>query len=609
MLEFEDQGLHILICVTGKPVLDHRRKVRNRVRMSTRSGWTIVATFIVLACLSVVGQDCPRPALRGSFLQPALGDAWTLKQWRDEFHYMRKAGLDRMVLQWTADSKEKTTIYPSGLAGYTQTTEHDVVDRALDAADASGAQVYLGLQINDDWWTIYLMDKSWLDNEAGLANVLADDLWKRYSHHRSFTGWYLGFEVDNTATASAEWDNLVAFYRTVGDRLHKLAPRKPIVIAPFFTTTAGLSPSQWQTMWEYILKRSPVDILALQDGVGVAHATTKDLPTWFSAVGNAIQNSRPQMRFWANTETFNLDSEPQGIHSIVADMRAVQPYVSSYLSFSFNHYLSPQQVNPLYYQTYLDYLASGIVESVHPTRPAGLGSQAIDSTRVRLSWTASTDNVGVAGYRVRRNGKRVITLYDAVTTYVDSGLDSSTTYTYELRAFDAAGNESALSNHTAATTPEPHLYPTNISLDKPYTSAMRADVSYPDTGGVELTDGILASIDYADPAWQGRATTNVYSFTIDLGATQVIKEIRSHWLQDEPSGIFLPKQLTCLVSDDNVNFTVAGAVNRPSPGDENLSRWYTLTDLTGVNGRYVRVLVKPGWNAGWTFLDEIEVRQ
>ncbi len=474
----------------------------------------MVATFIVLACLSAVGQDCSRPALRGSFLQPALGDVWTLKQWRDEFHYMRKAGLDQMVLQWTADSKEKTTIYPSGLAGYTQTTEHDVVDRALDAADASGAQVYLGLQINDDWWTIYLMDKSWLDNEAKLANVLADDLWKRYRHHRSFTGWYLGFEVDNTATTSA----------------------------------------------------------------------TKDLPTWFSAVGNAIQNSRPQMRFWADTETFDLDSEPQGIHSIVDDMRAVQPYVSSYLSFSFNHYLSPQQVNPLYYQTYLNYLASGTVESVHPTRPADLGSEAVDSTRIRLSWTASTDNVGVVGYRVRRNGKRVTTLYDATTTYVDSGLDSSTTYTYELRAFDAAGNESAVSNHTTATTPEPHPYPTNISLDRPYGATMPADASYPDTGGVELTDDILDSTNYADPAWQGRATTKIYSFAIDLGSTQVIKEIRSHWLQDKPSGIFLPKQLTCLVSDDNLNFTVAGAVNRPSPGDDNLSRWYTLTDLNGVSG-------------------------
>ena len=609
MFEFKDRGLHILICAIGEPVLDHRRKVRDGVRVSIRPGWMTVAALIVLACLSAVAQDGSRPALRGSFLQPALGDAWTLQQWRNEFHYMRKAGLDQMVLQWTADSKGKTTIYPSGLAGYTQNTQHDVVDRALNAADASGAQVYLGLQINDAWWTIYLSDKSWLDNEAKLANVLADDLWKRYSHHKSLTGWYLGFEVDNIATTSAEWDNLVAFYRVVGNHLHKLTPRKPILISPFFSATADLSSSQWQSMWEYILQRSPIDILALQDGVGAGHATKNDLPAWFSAVGNAIQNSRPQMQFWADTETFNMDSEPQVIHSIVNDMRAVRPYVSNYLSFSFNHYLSPQQVNPLYYETYLKYLATGKVESVRPTMPMNLNSAAMDSTRIRLAWRASTDNIGVVGYKIRRDGKHVTTSYDATTTYLDSGLDSSTTYTYEIRAFDAAGNESAVSNPTTATTPEPHLYPTNISRDKPYTATMPADASYPDTGGRELTDRILASTDYADPAWQGRATTNIYSFTIDLGAKQVIKEIRSDWLQDQPSGIFLPKQLTCLVSDDNVNFTVAGAVNRPSPGDENLSRWYTLTDLTGISGRYVRVLVKPGWNAGWTFLDEIEVRQ
>ena len=565
--------------------------------------------IIVLFCLPAIAQDCSGPTLRGSFLQPALGDAWTLKQWSNEFGYMRTARLDQMVIQWTADSKEKTTIYPSGLAGYTQNTKHDVVKRALDAADASGAQVYLGLQINDDWWTKYLSDKSWLKNEAKVANVLADDLWKRYGRHESLTGWYLAFEVDNVESTSAEWNNLVTFYRTVGNHLHKLTPGKPIVISPFFTTKAELSPSQWQTMWEYVLKRSPIDVLALQDGVGVAHATKAQLPEWFSAVRNAIRNSRRRTQFWADTETFTLDSEPMGIRSIVSDMCAVEPYVSSYLSFSFNHYMSPQQVNPLYYQTYLDYLATGKVDSVPPTTPTDLTSVALDSHTIRLTWGASTDNVGVVGYNIRRDGRNVASQRDGTTTFQDEQLEPGTTYTYQVRAFDAAGNESALSDPTAATTPEPRLYPTNISLGKPYTATMPASPSYPDTGGIELTDGILGSNDFTDPAWQGRATTKVYSFTIDLGAEQVIREIRSNWLQDEPPAILLPKQVSCWVSDDNVNFTAVGTVKKPSLGDGTLSWWYTLTDLTGVNGRYVQLQVKPGSNAGWTFIDEIEVRQ
>jgi len=565
--------------------------------------------IIVLSCLSGVAQDCSGPSIRGSFLQPALGDAWTLEQWRNEFHYMRNARLDQMVLQWTADSKEKTTIYPSGIAGYTQNTHHDVVKRALDAADDSGAQVYLGLQINDDWWTKYITDKSWLENEAKVANALADDLWKRYGQHESLTGWYLAFEVDNVASTPAEWKTLVAFYRTVGNHLHKLTPGKPIAISPFFNPKADLAPSQWETMWEKVLKRSPIDILALQDGTGASHVTKAQLPEWFSAVQSAIQSSHPHMQFWADTETFTAASEPRPIRSILNDMCAVQPYVTSYLSFSFNHYMSPQQVNPQYYQTYLDYLATGKVEHVRPTPPADLSSLALDSLTIRLAWVASTDNIGVVGYNILRDGRQVASQRDGTTTFLDSQLQPGTTYTYQVRAFDAAGNISVPSNVTTATTPEPHLYPTNIALGKPYTATMLANPSYPDSGGVELTDGILGSADFADPAWQGRATTKLYSFTIDLGSEQVIREIRSHWLQDEPPAIFLPNQVNCFVSDDNTNFTPVGTAKKPSRGDGTLSWWYTLTDLNNVNGRYVQVQVKPGSNAGWTFIDEIEVRQ
>jgi len=527
--------------------------------------------ILVLSCLSGVAQDCPAPSIHGSFLQPALGDAWTLEQWHDEFHYMRNARLDQLVLQWTADSKEKTTIYPSGVAGYTQNTKHDVVKRALDAADASGAQVYLGLQINDDWWTKYITDKSWIENEAKVANALASDLWKRYGQHGSLTGWYLAFEVDNVASTPAEWNNLVAFYRTVGNHLHKLTPGKPILIAPFFNPQADLSPSQWETMWEYVLKRSTIDVLALQDGVGASHVTKAQLPEWFSAVRNAIENSRPSMQFWADTETFTSDYEPRPIRSIVNDMCAVEPYVSSYLSFSFNHYMSPQQVNPLYYETYLDYLTTGKVEHLPPTTPADLSSLATDSQTIRLMWVASTDNVGVVGYNILRDGRQVASQRDGTTTFLDAQLNPGITYMYQVRAFDAAGNDSALSNTTTATTTEPHLYPTNIALNMPYTSTMPASPSYPDTGGIELTDGILGSTDFSDPAWQGRATTKVYSFAIDLGSEQVIKEIRSNWLQDEPPAIFLPKQVNYFVSNDNVNFTPVGTAKNPSLGDGTLT--------------------------------------
>ena len=68
-----------------------------------------------------------------------------------------------------------------------------------------------------------------------------------------------------------------------------------------------------------------------------------------------------------------------------------------------------------------------------------------------LSWGASTDNVGVAGYRVYRNGSQLGTT--TATTYFDSPLKPGTTYTYTVRAYDAAGNVGPPSNAVTVTTP------------------------------------------------------------------------------------------------------------------------------------------------------------
>ena len=78
-----------------------------------------------------------------------------------------------------------------------------------------------------------------------------------------------------------------------------------------------------------------------------------------------------------------------------------------------------------------------------PTVPANLQGIALSVTSAQLSWTASTDNVGVTGYRIYRNGSAIVT--SATTTYTDNGLTVGNTYSYTVTSFDAAGNES---NHS-----------------------------------------------------------------------------------------------------------------------------------------------------------------
>ena len=97
-------------------------------------------------------------------------------------------------------------------------------------------------------------------------------------------------------------------------------------------------------------------------------------------------------------------------------------------------------------------------DTAAPTTPSGLGASVASDSQIDLTWTASTDNVGVTGYRVERclgagcsNFAQVATT--TATRYSDTGLAANTTYRYRVRATDAAGNISGYcATATAATT-------------------------------------------------------------------------------------------------------------------------------------------------------------
>lgn len=89
-------------------------------------------------------------------------------------------------------------------------------------------------------------------------------------------------------------------------------------------------------------------------------------------------------------------------------------------------------------------------DATSPTAPKITAANVISSSQINLSWAASTDNVGVAGYTVFRDGVKIATVTG--TTYSDTGLAPSTIYTYNVSAYDAAGNNSSKSAVKSATT-------------------------------------------------------------------------------------------------------------------------------------------------------------
>src|SRR4029077_3027551 len=116
-----------------------------------------------------------------------------------------------------------------------------------------------------------------------------------------------------------------------------------------------------------------------------------------------------------------------------------------------------------YISPYSAHVSITIADTTPPSTPTGLTGAAVGSTGANLSWSASTDNVGVTGYIVRRNGVQVAT--PSTTSLADTGLSAATTYTYTVAARDAAGNVSPSSTSVSITIADttPPTTPTGLT--------------------------------------------------------------------------------------------------------------------------------------------------
>ncbi len=94
-----------------------------------------------------------------------------------------------------------------------------------------------------------------------------------------------------------------------------------------------------------------------------------------------------------------------------------------------------------------------ILDLTTPSTPTSLQATTISTSQIDLSWNASSDNIGVTGYRIYRDGTQIATTSN--TTYQDTELSISTMYSYTVTAYDAAENESGQSSASSATTLSP----------------------------------------------------------------------------------------------------------------------------------------------------------
>lgn len=226
---------------------------------------------------------------------------------------------------------------------------------------------------------------------------------------------------------------------------------------------------------------------------------------------------------------------------------------------------------------------NGITDTQQPTAPSNLTALPATFSQINLNWTASTDNKGIFLYDIYRDTVRIAST--STTSYSDTGLNASTSYSYTVKARDAAGNISPVSNTSTATT-QPLSPTTNLALNRIYSASTTWNTTY---SADKAFDGNLGT------RWSASSgSTSSQWVTIDFGTAIpfdriVIKEasyqrVTSYKLQ---------------TSNDGTSFTdISGTAGTTIGANKTIN-------FTETNARYLRLFI-PTASAVPT-IDEIEV--
>ncbi|GAK39343.1 lytic polysaccharide monooxygenase [Paenibacillus urinalis] len=185
-------------------------------------------------------------------------------------------------------------------------------------------------------------------------------------------------------------------------------------------------------------------------------------------------------------------------------------------------------------------------DTTAPTAPSGLHSMGVTANSVSLMWSAATDNVGVTGYEIYRGSTLVATVSGSTLTYNATGLTANTSYSFTVKAKDAAGNVSAASNALSITT----------------SGAGTPDTSAPTAPSGLHSMGVTAS-----------SVSLMWSAATDNTAVTGYEIYRGSTLVATVSGTTLEYNVTGLTANTSYSFTVKAkdAAGNVSPASNTLT--------------------------------------
>ena len=306
------------------------------------------------------------PIVTGTFIQPFVATKYDLAKWKEHFERLLEVGIHIFILQWTADTpygRFKDCCYQTALSADNALEEYvchsDCVKEMLEAAKQTGMQVFLGLNVSDEWWNFNRIETDWGEKQAAIGVGMAKELYEKYygEYSQVFAGWYWAWELynhmpDELADTGSRFMNLYI------EGLEKIDPSLPIMFSPFLNQKA--SPEATKRAWCRFFEASKLrkgDIFCCQDSIGAGFVDIENIESLYNAVAEAVK-TKDGLEFWANNENFSPDFTAAPVSRFAKQLRLTDKYVSRHVTFSYSHYYHPFRSAALHEQ-YKKYYQNG----------------------------------------------------------------------------------------------------------------------------------------------------------------------------------------------------------------------------------------------------------
>jgi len=240
--------------------------------------------------------------------------------------------------------------------------------------------------------------------------------------------------------------------------------------------------------------------------------------------------------------------------------------------------------------------APPVLDTVAPSAPGTLTATAAGSTQVNLAWGAATDNVGVTGYRVERCAGAGCSTFTQIatptgTSFGDTGLTAGTSYSYRVRAADAAGNLGGYSNVASAATTAPDTTPPSAP---PSLSATAASATQINLSWTAATDNVAVTGYRVERCQGDGCTTFAQIFTLSgttfnntglTASTSYSYRVRAVDAAGNLGGYSSVATATTLATPDTTAPSAPTGLSAKASGSTQVDlAWTASTDNVGVTG-------------------------